>query len=290
MKKVSILQMQQFQGDNSPEDFYANTLENHLATRHKDIALPHSHNFYLGILFIKGNGTHEVDFTVYTVEPGALFFLNPGQTHHWELSDDTEGYIFLHSKMFYYLHFTNNRLSHFPFFFSMHNSPFIHLENDTYKEIKQLFKKIIKENEDNNILKKEYIINLVDRIYIESTRNYISQNIIPGENRNTYYAKFRKFEELVGEHYTTIKSPAAYAYMLNITSKHLNRITQTIVGKTASDVIIDRIMLEAKKALILQKSSFAEIGYALGYDDYAYFSRLFKKKTGYTPSTFLKRY
>ena len=290
MKKVSILQMQQFQDDNSPDDFYANTLQNHLITRHKDIALPHSHNFYLGILFTKGSGTHEVDFTVFNVSPGALFFLNPGQTHHWELSDDTEGYIFIHSQMFYDLYFTNNRLSHFPFFFSMHNSPYINLEKEAYEEIIILFKKIIKENDTNNILKKEYITNLVDQVYIESTRNYTYQNILPSENRNTYYAKFRKFEELVGEHYTTEKSPSAYSDMLNITSKHLNRITQTVVGKTASDVIIDRVMLEAKKTLILQKDSFAEIGFSLGYDDYPYFSRLFKKKTGYTPSSFLKRY
>ncbi|ALM47653.1 hypothetical protein AMR72_01305 [Flavobacterium psychrophilum] len=290
MKKVSVLQMQQFQAGTSPEDFYANTLQNHLVTSHKDIALPHSHNFYLAILFTKGSGIHEVDFTVFDVKPGALFFLNPGQTHHWELSKDTEGYIFFHTQAFYDLHYTNNRLSHFPFFFSMHNSPCIYLAGKQYQNITNWFRLILQENQSQNILKREYIISLTDLVYNEGTRYYKHQNIVPIENRNNYYAKFRHFEELVGEHFTNKKSPSAYAGMLNMTSKHLNRITQAVVDKTASDVIMDRVLLEAKKAFILQKDSFAEIGYSLGYDDYAYFSRLFKKKTGETPSAFLGRY
>lgn len=290
MKKVSVLQMEQFQARTSPEDFYANTLENHLITRHKDISLPHSHNFYLAILFTRGSGIHEVDFTTYDVKPGALFFLNPGQTHHWELSEDTKGYIFIHTQAFYDLHYTNNNLSHFPFFFSMHNSPCIYLSGKAYNTTTHYFRTILEENQSDSILKREYIISLTDLVYNEGTRNYNHQSVVPIENRNNYYAKFRHFEELVGAHYTKEKSPSAYAAMLNMTSKHLNRITQAVVGKTASDVIIDRVMLEAKKALIVQKESFAEIGYSLGYDDYAYFSRLFKKRTGETPSAFLGRY
>ena len=290
MKKVSVLKMEQFQGKDSPEDFYANTLEDHLITRHKDIALPHSHNFYLAILFIEGTGIHEVDFTVYDVKPGALFFLNPGQTHHWELSDDTMGYIFFHTQAFYDLHYTSSRLSHFPFFFSMHNSPYIQLDNNNLKTITNLFKQVLDENTLGRPEKKDYILSLINLVYIEGLRNYGHQNSVPVENRNSYYAKFRIFEEFIGQNFATERSPAAYASMLNMTSKHLNRITQAVVSKTASDIIIDRVMLEAKKSIILQKESLSEIGYSLGYENYAYFSRLFKKKTGETPSEFLGRY
>jgi AraC-like DNA-binding protein len=172
----------------------------------------------------------------------------------------------------------------------MHNSPYLYVEGNDLYNITGLFQKILNENDVTNNLKKQAIISLTDLVYIEGTRHYTEQNEIPLENRNSYYAKFRTFEELIGKYYITEKSPSAYAGMLNMTSKHLNRITQAVVGKTASDIIIDRVMLEAKKALILQKDSFSEIGFSLGYDDYAYFSRLFKKRTGETPSGFLNRY
>lgn len=288
MKKVNILKIEQFHDHDATEDFYTNTLHNHLETRHKDISIPHKHNFYLTVLFTKGTGIHEVDFTSYEIKPGVLFFLNPGQTHHWQLSKDTEGNIFFHTQAFYDMHYTNSKLSNFPFFYSIHNSPCIYI--DDIKKTELLFEMLLSEYQSNKLLSKESLISLINLIYIESTRVYSLQNPLLLNNKDKYYGKFRHFEELINSHYRTTKSPSAYADMLNMTPKHLNRITQAVVGKTASDVILERVMLEAKKELILQRNGFAEVAYSLGYEDYAYFSKLFRKKTGTTPSTFVSRY
>ena len=290
MNKVNILKIEQFHDHDATEDFYANTLQNHLQTRHKDIALPHKHNFYLAVLFTKGKGVHEVDFSSYEVKPGALFFLNPGQTHHWELSADTEGYIFFHTQAFYDLHYTNSKLSSFPFYYSVYNSPCIYMNNVKTERIQSLFAILLSEYTNQKMLGREFLTSMADLIYIESTRAYVLQNQSSVNNNDKYYEKFRKFEELLEQHYTDEKSPSAYAAMLNMTSKHLNRIAQAVIGKTASDVILERVMLEAKKQILLQRHYFSEIAEHLGYEDYAYFSKLFTKKTGATPSDFLKRY
>lgn len=290
MKKVSTLYLHQFQDQNSPEEFHINTLENHIATRHKDIALPHKHNFYLAVLFTKGSGRHEVDFTSYPVVPGALFFLNPGQTHHWELSSDVRGYIFFHSQAFYDVHYNRHHITDYPFFYSMHNSPMLQLGGQDYENIKTMFEVLLKENSSHEVLKKQKMLSLIDLIYIESTRIYTRQNQTSIPKQSPYSIKFRQLEDLVEKHYHEEKSPAAYAAMLNMSPKHLNRIAQAVAGKTTSDVILDRVLLEAKKELLLQQKSFGQVADALGYDDYAYFSRLFKKKVGDTPSGFVERY
>lgn len=291
MKKTVILNIDRFQNNINLEDFYANTMENHLVTSHKDIHLPHKHNFYLAMLFTEGSGVHEIDFLAHEVKPGSLFFLNPGQTHHWELSNDIKGYIFFHTQSFYDLYFTQSHIHQFPFFYSMHSSPVVYMDNEQNNLITVLFQKILNENKSDNLLKKHKILNLVQDVYIESTRMYVQHH--DGESvkqHNSYYSKFIKFEELIEKEFIIEKSPSVYAQKLNMSSKHLNRITQAVAGKTATDVILDRVLLEAKKELILQKHNFNEIAYSLGYDDYAYFSRLFKNKTAETPSSFLSRY
>ncbi|WP_146185929.1 AraC family transcriptional regulator [Flavobacterium album] len=289
-KKTAVLHIEQFHDSHSHEDFYVNTMQEHLQTRHKDIALPHSHDFYLAMLFTKGNGFHEIDFTTYAVKPGTLFFLNPGQTHHWELSEDTEGYIFFHTQEFYDLYYTHNRINRFPFFYSMHQSPVIYCDALAENTIERLFKWILEENSNDKLLKKEALTSLIDLVYTESSRIYQQQNPAITDSHNGYYTKFREFEALVERHFRELKLPSAYASLLAMTSRHLNRITQSVIGKTAGDVIMDRVLLEAKKLLVLQRESFNEIAHSLGYEDYAYFSRLFKNKTGETPSEFLGRY
>jgi AraC family transcriptional regulator, transcriptional activator of pobA len=288
MKKVPVLDIKLFNQHDSADDFYANTLENHIITRHKDISHPHAHNFYLAVLFTHGSGTHEVDFSTYAVSPGALFFLNPGQTHHWRLSDDVKGFIFLHTREFYELHYTHNRLPGFPFYYSMHNTPCLYLPVAERRRITAVFKAIYTESHTPAPMQHNAVISLVDLAYTYSARLY--PDTANTETNNSYYAKFRRFEALVERHFRTQKSPGYYAGLMAVTPRHLNRMAQAVTGKTATDIILDRVLLEAKKQLVQQHDSFANIAYGLGYDDYAYFSRLFKNREGATPSEFLNRY
>ena len=114
-----------------------------------------------------------------------------------------------------------------------------------------------------------------------------SQKIIKA---NSYSEKLQEFEALIEKKYIEEKSPSQYADWMNISPKHLNRITKTVVGKTASEVITDRVILEAKRRVLHTKNNFSAIAASLGYDDYAYFSKLFKKASGLAPTEFLKIY
>jgi hypothetical protein len=58
--------------------------------------------------FTNGSGTHEIDFDVF-IQPGSMFFLQPGQMHHWNLSDDVEGFVIFYSQEMYNLYFTKKQ-------------------------------------------------------------------------------------------------------------------------------------------------------------------------------------
>lgn len=290
MKSFTVLDIQEFGSNEKRKEIYANTVENHLIAGHKNILKPHKHNFFLTVLFTHGSGTHEIDFVKYNVNPGSLFFLNPGQMHHWELSADIRGFILFHTQSYYDIHYTKNRVNSFPFFYSVKNSPALYLKSPDSDYLKSFFEQIYIETQSDNLLKSNKIVSLIDLIYIESTRHYIRKNEMEVIPQNSYTLKFQEFEALVDKHYKTEKTPSQYADWLNISPKHLNRITQNMIGKTTTDIILDRVFLEAKREIIAQKLSFSQIADDLGYEDYAYFSRLFRKKCGETPSSFIKKY
>lgn len=287
---INVLNINQLQKEENEKDFYVNNLRDHILQNKSKITKPHKHNSYLCLLFTKGTGTHEIDFNTYPVKHGNLFVISPGKTHHWELSDDVDGFIFTHTKDAYDLHYSHNMIANFPFFQSVQNSPLIELADNQVGEIVSLFESMLSEYQNQAMLKHQVLVSYSDIIYAKLSRIYLKDEKEQIVNHGLYAQKFNELEKLIEEHFITEKSPSKYASMLNITPKHLNRITQSVMKKTTSEVILDRIILEAKRIMLHTSKSFSEIAIGLGYEDYAYFSRLFKQKTGFTPSEFIKSY
>ena len=93
-------------------------------------------------------------------------------------------------------------------------------------------------------------------------------------------------KELLNEKYDSLHQVADYASLLHVTPGHLNDTLRLQTGRTATTLIHERIILEAKRALFHTPLSIKEIGYSLGFDDPAYFHRFFKRLTGTTPLDF----
>ena len=92
--------------------------------------------------------------------------------------------------------------------------------------------------------------------------------------------------EGIESHFRTIHGAAGYAGLLNSTTPTLNRLSKLHFGKTLTDLIADRLIIEAKRELYLTAKPVREIASELGYDDEFYFSRFFRKQTGVSPQTF----
>ena len=96
----------------------------------------------------------------------------------------------------------------------------------------------------------------------------------------------KDFKRIVEQNFTTMKSPAAYARKLNITTSYLNECVKNSTGFSVSHHIQQRIILEAKRLLYHSDNSVKEIAAQLGFDDYPYFARLFTKVAGMTALAF----
>ncbi|WP_146941221.1 AraC family transcriptional regulator [Chryseobacterium hagamense] len=291
MNSISVLHIDLFQQGKNTPDFYFNTLRNHLATSHRHIEKAHRHDFYATILFTNGSGVHEIDFQKYEVSAGSLFFMSPGQVHSWELSDDIDGYIFFCLQDFYEMHYVNQKLRNFPFFGSVNFPRKLQLDPAELDHAVNLMVALQEEYLSRHMMKNGLMLALMSQIFILSARQFSKDPGHPASPASlSYFKHYQEFERLLEEHFTKEKSIAFYADLLSVTPKHLNRIIQTVVRKKATDVITERVILEAKRMLMYLEESLVEIAFRLGYEEYSYFVRVFRKTSGMTPTQFIKIY
>ncbi|WP_025125650.1 MULTISPECIES: AraC family transcriptional regulator [Myroides] len=290
MKDITILQMRDLTEEVKGADFYANTIPQHLITNHDHVEKPHRHDFYVCMIFTKGSGNHEIDFQSYEIQPGMVFMLAPGQTHSWILSEDIDGYIFFHTQEYFDLFFVRETIREYPVFRSAYYPNGFLLNEESSVLVENLMKRMTDEVSQPNWKKNFSLVNLASLFYIECNRQLLEGNSFSAVPNLQYNQHLHHFENLLEKNFRTEKSAAVYAEWMNMTQKHLNRVCKTLLDKTTTDIIIDRIVLEAKRMLIYTGKSFSEIAMMLGYDDYSYFSKVFKKRTGISPKEFLKKY
>ena len=84
-----------------------------------------------------------------------------------------------------------------------------------------------------------------------------------------------KFLELLESNYTIEQNVDYYAKNLGLSNRKLSEITLSVKGNTCKKIIIDRILIEAKRLLLYTQISTKEISYILGFDNPSYFNRLF---------------
>lgn len=129
---------------------------------------------------------------------------------------------------------------------------------------------------------------LVQLLFLKIIRDSTDQSsqIIPSDNRVLhYYDNLRKH---IREHMHESMSVRDYAQLLGISSVHLNRICQSLVQKSALQVIHEQVLQEAKKYLNGTDKTIREIAYFLDFTDGSHFSKFFKKMTHMTPSAYRK--
>ncbi|PHN01913.1 helix-turn-helix domain-containing protein [Flavilitoribacter nigricans] len=103
------------------------------------------------------------------------------------------------------------------------------------------------------------------------------------------YIHFKAFQNCIKQTNSSRKQIREYALELQMTPIHLNRICQSVAGKSALQVVRDHLILEAKRHLSYSSYSIAEIAHLLDFKEPNYFSRFFKKATGMSPKDFRKK-
>lgn len=251
--------------------------------------LPHKHNYYEMCFFTDGSGAHEIDFVTHSIVSPSIHFLRPGQVHLIKRGQTYRGYLVVFSEEFFNLRFQNLEIiPGYPLVANLKNGPIINLNNEQFDEFHQLIKNIENELLEMDFDSVEIIISYLKIFFLKLKQNFsklvANQNEGNSATKNTVY----RFNQLVDKYYGQILHVKEYAELLGESPIQLNRAIKSVTGKSASEVIIERLILEAKRLLLFSDLNNKEVAYKLNYEDPSYFARIFRKKTGFTPSGFRK--
>lgn len=165
--------------------------------------------------------------------------------------------------------------------------PSVTLDSKTRREVLELIQRIQIEDHERHTAYQDVMLASLKVLLILATRLKVSTTArCDPQGLDLRNPMIGKLKELIEENYHTLHSPADYAKLLHVTPKTLGRIVRENFGTTPTELIRGRILAHAKWQFLHTLRPVKEIARELGFQDELYFSRLFKKATGQSPTQF----
>lgn len=126
------------------------------------------------------------------------------------------------------------------------------------------------------------LLSLAALVAIESIRGR-GEQIAREQVKGVRDALVQRFLALAEKHYAEHRPLDFYAAQLDVTTDHLSRCCRRIAGRSALQLLHDRLMLEARRLLAYTPMPVAQVAEQLGYADPAYFTKVFGREMRHSP-------
>ncbi|MGZ3835250.1 MAG: helix-turn-helix domain-containing protein, partial [Mucilaginibacter sp.] len=173
-------------------------------------------------------------------------------------------------------------------FNNIYQSPCISLSQADTEAFCRTIEQMRTEMQNTELAQYELLVSYLKILLITASRLRINQNMDTPVDVSGLKEPFvlQNLKDAIEEHFKTKHSPAEYADMLNISTKALGKITRNHFNKTLTNIIAERIVIEAKRELYMTSKPVKSIAYELGFNDEFYFSRFFKNNADVSPQLF----
>jgi len=247
------------------------------------------HNYYTIIWVTGGNGKLKTNFSEYVFDTNTMFTFSLYQPFMITTDKKLEGMVLnFHPDFFCIFKHHKEIACNGILFNNIYEPPFINVDNGTATTFKMLLEQIKAEMQNAAIAQYELLVSYLKIFLITAARLKTGQH--PGVQKAAVEQEepfiLQNLKDAIEEHFKKKHSASDYAGMLNISAKALAKLAKTHFNKTLTDLIAERIVIEAKRELYLTNKPVKEIAFELGYDDEYYFSRFFKTNADVSPQLF----
>lgn len=246
-------------------------------------------NFFTVLWLAKGSGTFHVDLQSYAFQAPSLLFITSYQTFFLEPDSPLEGTTLQFHANFFCIETYHEEVGcNGVLFNDLYGRPGLQLEATRAAEFAALIAQMETELQTAGLAHSEILLSYLKVFLIKATRQKIEQQdcAVATSAAPRPSAVLDRLTALIEENYAHAHSPAEYAARLHLSPKALAKIVKGQLGKTLTTLIRERVLKHAKWQLLHTRKPVKEIAAEVGFDDELYFSRLFKRGTGFSPSAF----
>jgi len=251
-----------------------------------DIEDPHRHSFYEVLWTEAGRSRQAIDGVSYELTPQSLFFISPGQLHYFAEYEHLRGGSVLFTEDFFLLGSADqDRLFELSFLDNFYANPLLALTAEQFGELRQTI--ALLEREAARPDRSASICQALLQVLLSQIQRCVDQQAGARRPARRYVVLYKQLKQLLDQHFLENLSAADYAARLFITPHHLNVVCKAVTGgRTASEVIRARAVLEAKRRLAFTDQPVAEVAAQLQFLDPSYFARVFRAETGMSPAAY----
>ena len=246
-------------------------------------------NNYYSLIWVKeGSGKLKTNFSEYSFEKNSLFSFAPYQPFMLSSPLVKGVAIYFHSDFFCIHKHQTEVTCNGVLFNNIYQKPFFQVDEILEDSLDTIVRQIKAEIQKPGLAQYELLISFMKIFLIAASRVKAQQQpeSIPLSAATKEPFILQSLKDAIERDFRSKHMPQDYAILLNISSNALAKITKTHFNKTLTNLITERIIIEAKRELYLTNKSVKEVAYELGYDDEYYFSRFFKKNVNISPQAY----
>lgn len=245
---------------------------------------PYRQGFYqIGILSNTGKSQINLNTNAVDLKELPLWFVVPGQVFSWVRDSTTSGYHIQFRKEFISGSIPN-LVAEFPFLKLSENSVFL-MTPEEQQSLEFDMERMHSVFHNPHPYQGRMLQGMLTSVLYNCKSVYERFKTTESQLSRAQVLT-QRFQQLVDKLYIDTKNVGDYAEELHVTPNYLTTTVKEITGKTAKDVIQQRVYLESKTMLSFTGLDVAEIAYRLNFQEPTHFTRFFKKYSGTTPNKF----